>query len=194
MKALAPNLLLLGLGGNLGTEEQVLARMREVAQAARAWGAVSCSSVLRTAPIGPAQPAFLNAALRISLAAPSWQPTALISAVLELERRAGRDRSTTLRWGPRAIDVDVLAWGARVAQWPGPPELVVPHPRWAQRRFALAPAVEVLGEDAYELPGTGRSLGQWLAEEQVAEQQVQPTAWRLGSSGFDDEHGDALGG
>jgi len=178
VKALAPNTLLLGLGGNLGTEEQVVARMRAVAQAARAWGEVACSSVVRSAPIGPSQPEFLNAALRISLDS-TWRPTELIAAVLELEARAGRVRSVATRWGPRTIDVDVLAWGARVAQWPGPPELVVPHPRWAQRRFALAPAAEVLGDEAYELPGSGGSLGHWLAVEQVAEQAVQPTSWRL---------------
>lgn len=179
MKALAPGTLVLGLGGNLGTEQQVVARMRAVAQAVRAWGQVACSSVVRTAPIGPAQPEFLNAALRISLAAAAWRPAELISAVLELEARAGRERSAATRWGPRTIDVDVLAWGHRVARWPGPPELVVPHPRWAQRRFALAPAAEVLGDDAYELPGTGRTLGQWLADAQVAEQSVQATEWRL---------------
>lgn len=178
MKALAPNTLLLGLGGNLGTEEQVVARMRAVAQAARAWGEVSCSSVLRSAPIGPSQPEFLNAALRISLDS-AWSPTELIIAVLELEARAGRVRSASSRWGPRTIDVDVLAWGARVAKWPGPPELVVPHPRWAQRRFALAPAAEVLGDLELELPGTAKTLGAWLSSDELVAQAMEPTKWRL---------------
>lgn len=178
MKALAPNTLLLGLGGNLGTEEQVVARMRAVAQAARAWGEVACSTVLRSAPIGPPQPEFLNAAVRIALTA-DWEPAALIAEVLQVEALAGRDRRRQERWGPRTIDVDVLAWGARVAQWPGPPELVVPHPRWAQRRFALAPAAEVLGDLELELPGTAKTLGAWLSSDEIVAQAVEPTKWRL---------------
>lgn len=180
MKGLASSTLLLGLGGNVGTEEQVVARMGAVVQAVRGWGEVACSSVLRSAPIGPPQPTFLNAVVRVTLTELAWQPVELISCVLELESLAGRDRRGGVRWGPRAIDIDVLAWGPRVAQWPGPPALIVPHPRWAQRRFALAPAVEVLGDENYELPGTGRSLGSWLAADEVGAQPVESTGWRLG--------------
>lgn len=181
MRSLADSTLLLGLGGNLGGASEVVRRMRLVADAVSSWGPVVRSPVYRTAALGPPQPEYLNAALRVTLAAPPWQPHELITAVLEVERLAGRDRRGQARWGPRLIDVDVLAWGARVLRWPGPPELEVPHPRWAQRRFALAPAVDVLDHDGegYELPGTGRSLGQWLREPAVAEQAVERTELQL---------------
>lgn len=178
MKALAAHTLVLGLGGNLGGEEVLVGRFRAVAQAVARWGQVVASPVFRTAALGPPQPEYLNAALRVTLAEPAWQPGELISSVLELEALAGRVRHAQDRWGPRAIDLDVLVWGPRVARWPGPPVLEVPHPRLSQRRFALAPLAEVVDEDV-ELPGTGRSLAQWLRVAEVANQAVEQTAWRL---------------
>ena len=64
----------------------------------------------------------------------------------------GRDRSREVRWGPRAIDLDVLLWDARVIRTP---ELDVPHPRLAERRFALAPLIDLLGEQ-HVVPGRRR--------------------------------------
>ena len=59
---------------------------------------------------------------------------------------------------PRPIDLDVLLWGPRVLNWVGPPRLEVPHPRLIERRFALAPVIELVGSDV-EVPGTERTLG-----------------------------------
>src|SRR5690606_40606015 len=103
----------------------------------------------RTAPIGPAQPAYLNSAVRLRAA--ELTPAELIATVLELERLLGRDRRGEARWGPRPIDLDVLVWGGRVVRTP---ELEVPHPRLPDRRFALAPLVALLGP-SFEVPGAG---------------------------------------
>jgi 2-amino-4-hydroxy-6-hydroxymethyldihydropteridine diphosphokinase len=85
----------------------------------------------------------------------------------------GRDRRGQARWGPRPIDLDVLVWGTRIIHTP---ELELPHPRLAQRRFALRPLVDLLGEDAL-LPGTQDTLG--TLEHRVAAQQVElvQSAW-----------------
>jgi 2-amino-4-hydroxy-6-hydroxymethyldihydropteridine diphosphokinase len=78
-------------------------------------------------------------------------PAELLATVRELEYLLGRDRRGEARWGPRAIDLDVLVWGGRVLR---SPELWVPHPRLAERRFALEPLAALLG-DAFEIPGGG---------------------------------------
>ena len=149
--------IVLGLGGNVGGDAQVLARFAQVARGARAWGAVRVSSVFRTAPLGgPAQPDYLNAALAVD-AAVALEPRALIDAVLELERACGRDRASEVRWGPRAIDVDVLLWGTRLIDRHGPPSLRVPHERLTTRAFAVAPVIELVGDDTI-VAGDRRTL------------------------------------
>lgn len=176
MKSLGEATLVLGMGGNLDGAAPVVERMRRVAEAVASWGAVRASSVYRTKPLGPEQPDFVNAALRVVLAAPAWQPVELMTAVLELEALLGRVRRAEERWGPRKIDLDVLLWGPRRARYEGPPVLEVPHPRLAQRRFALQPVADVVDEET-EVPGTGRTVRQLL--EGVREQEVERTDWRL---------------
>lgn len=181
----------LGMGGNVGGEAAVVARMRSVVEAVAQWaeaaeaaevvkaGGVKASSVYRTAPVGPAQADFLNAAVRVRLAGPEWQAMELMSAILELEALLGRHRASEERWGPRKIDLDVLVWGDRVARFDGPPRLEVPHPRLAGRRFALQPLADVLGHDT-ALPGRGgQTLGELLDQAEVKAQRVELTEWRL---------------
>ena len=141
--------LVIGLGGNVGGDAAILERFRRAREALGALGAVRSAPLYRTAPIGPAQPAFLNTA--VELRVPELAPAELIATVRELEHLLGRDRRGEPRWGPRAIDLDVLVWGGRVLRTP---ELEVPHPRLAERRFALAPLAALLG-DAFEIPGAG---------------------------------------
>lgn len=186
--------LVLGMGGNVGGEAAVVARMRSVVEAVAQWaegaepavaakaarpGGVMASSVYRTAPVGPAQADFLNAAVRVRLAGPQWQAMELMSAILELEALLGRHRASEERWGPRKIDLDVLVWGERVARFEGPPRLEVPHPRLAGRRFALEPLADVLGRET-ALPGRGdQTLGELLDQAEVKAQRVELTDWRL---------------
>ena len=160
--------IVLGLGGNVGGDDAIVARFAAVAEAFAGWGRVTRSRVYRTAPVGPAQPDFLNAAIAVR-PEPAPTPDELIAFVLETERLLGRDRRVEARWGPRAIDVDVLLWGARVGRWVGEHVLEVPHPRVHERRFALAPLADVLGEDAV-VPGAGR-VGDLLAR--VRDQDVR---------------------
>ena len=149
--------IVLGLGGNVGGDDAVLARMRSVLAAVSAWGRARASRVYRTAPIGgPAQLDFLNAALAVE-ATPAPTPRELIETVQELERLAGRARASETRWGPRPIDIDILLWGARVIDREGPPRLRVPHEGLATRRFALAPVIDLVGDDVI-LPRDGRTL------------------------------------
>lgn len=141
--------LVIGLGGNVGGDEAILERFRRAREALGVLGEVRSAPLYRSTAIGPAQPAYLNTAVRLRVE--ELAPAELLATVLELERLLGRDRRGEARWGPRAIDLDVLVWGARVLR---SPELEVPHPRLAERRFALAPLAALLG-DAFEIPGAG---------------------------------------
>ncbi len=87
--------------------------------------------------MGPPQPDYLNAAVRI--AAPSdLEP--VLAVLLAIERRAGRVRRAEERWGSRTIDLDIL-WAEGVVL--SSPTLTVPHPRLTERAFALCPLLEV---------------------------------------------------
>jgi 2-amino-4-hydroxy-6-hydroxymethyldihydropteridine diphosphokinase len=140
--------LVIGLGGNLGGEVAVLERFRRARDALAQLGEVRAASLYQTTPIGPVQPAFFNTAVRVRYR--DGTPAQLIATVLELERLLGRDRRGEARGGPRSIDLDVLLWGTRV--WHSP-ELELPHPRLAERRFALQPLADLFGDDL-ELVGT----------------------------------------
>lgn len=126
----------IGLGGNQG---DVAAAFRAALAALDATDGVrvmAVSSLYRTAPVGgPAQDDYLNAA---ALLACGLDPLALLAVLQALEADAGRVRDE--RWGPRTLDLDLLWWDDRRIAAPG---LAVPHPRLHERRFALAPLVEV---------------------------------------------------
>jgi len=115
-------------------------------------GALACvarveatSRVWRTAPVGPPQPEFLNAAALV------WYeglPPRLLADLLAIEAELGRVRRE--RWGPRAIDLDFL-WAEGVVL--ATASLTLPHPRLHERAFALAPMLELV-PDARD-PRTG---------------------------------------
>jgi len=130
-----------GLGSNLGDREAVIRR------AAGLIGARRLSSLLETEPWGYAdQPKFLNAAAEIETA---LTPRQLLVHLLDVERRLGRERIGP-RWGPRTIDLDLLLYGDETVE---EPDLVVPHPRLAEREFALRPLAELV--PSLKIPGNG---------------------------------------
>ncbi|HEY5944848.1 MAG TPA: 2-amino-4-hydroxy-6-hydroxymethyldihydropteridine diphosphokinase [Kofleriaceae bacterium] len=150
---IAEDALVIGLGGNVGGEPAIIERFVRAREAFAQLGDVKSAALYRTTPIGPVQPAFLNSAIRVRW--PDAIASEVIATVLEIERLLGRDRRGEARWGPRTIDLDVLVWGTRVL---ATPELEVPHPRLAERRFALQPLIDIVGEDTV-LPGTHDTLG-----------------------------------
>jgi 2-amino-4-hydroxy-6-hydroxymethyldihydropteridine diphosphokinase len=129
----------IGLGGNVG---DVRASFVAAPDALAQLGDVRSASLYRSAPIGPQQPAFLNTAIRLRDS--DMRPDELLATLRELERLLGRDRAREVHWGPRTLDLDVLVWDARVIRTP---ELEVPHPRLAERRFVLLPLIDLLGDE-----------------------------------------------
>lgn len=135
-----------GLGANLGDPRgQIRAALAalEKIPATRLAGQSSC---YRSAPIGYAeQPHFLNAVARLETA---LAPRALLDALLEIERRLGRNRSFAN--APRTLDLDLLLYGEAVISESG---MHVPHPRMHTRAFVLAPLAEL--DPGLEIPGHG---------------------------------------
>ena len=109
----------------------------------------------QTAPVGPPQPDYFNAAIAVES---SHSPLHLLQVLLEVEQGLGRVRPDPVRWGPRTIDIDVLWYADGEIRLPG---LTVPHPRLHERAFALRPMLDV-APDATE-PGTDRRYASFPA-------------------------------
>ena len=148
MIASAPRVVL-SLGSNVGDRIRHLqVRCAQPAQVAELTG-LTCSPVYETEPVGgPPQDPFLNAVLRADSV---LAPDALLSLAQDWERRAGRVRAE--RWGPRTLDVDLIAVDSVRSH---DERLTLPHPRAHGRAFVLAPWHDV-DPDAV-LPGHGRVI------------------------------------
>ena len=139
------DLVFIGLGGNLGTEGEILERFdavhTELARMAEG-GRIGRSPIYRSKPVGPVadQPDFLNQVIGF-LPSPALEPHQLLAILREIEDRHGRRRNVPQ--GPRTLDLDLLVYGERVIF--EPPELIIPHPRIAHRPFVLAPLLDLLG-------------------------------------------------
>ncbi len=131
---------LVALGANLGDREETLRKAAAIVSAAASGGSFAVSSFHQTSPVGgpSGQQPFLNAAIALDTALP---PDALFALLQSAELQLGRQPAQ--RWGPRAIDLDLLLYDDRVVCTD---QLRVPHPRLAFRRFMLAPAAEVAAE------------------------------------------------
>ena len=116
------------LGSNLGDRAAHLAFARDEIGKLPGTRVVASTDVEETPPFGPvAQGPFLNQMLAVETA---LEPEALLDALLDVERRAGRDRAREVRWGPRTLDCDIVQFGARSL---ATPRLTVPHPGIAAR-------------------------------------------------------------
>ncbi len=127
----------IGLGGNLG---EPAAAFRAAVAELRGMGLVThVSSLYETAPRDSLdQPRFLNAAIELQT---DLEPAELLVELKRLELSLGRDPQGR-RWGPRVIDLDILAFDGRCVTDPEH-DLIVPHPRFHERRFALEPVAEL---------------------------------------------------
>ena len=144
--------IVLALGSNLGDR---LANLQG-GLAVLCGGGLRCtavSAVFQTAPVGgPEQDDYLNAVLLADSAMPAME---ILTRCQQAE--AARHRVRTVRWGPRTLDVDVIACGTETS---ADPRLTLPHPRAHERAFVLAPWLDVAPDAA--LPGYG-SVARLLA-------------------------------
>jgi 2-amino-4-hydroxy-6-hydroxymethyldihydropteridine diphosphokinase len=127
----------IGLGSNLGDRYGILDAAVAALADAPGVSVETVSSYHETSPVGgpPGQGAFLNAAVSLET---TLDPHQLLATLQEIESRAGRVRK--VRWGERTLDLDLLIYACKFLETP---DLRLPHPRLAFRRFVLAPLAEI---------------------------------------------------
>jgi 2-amino-4-hydroxy-6-hydroxymethyldihydropteridine diphosphokinase len=160
----------IGLGSNVGDSRRTLRAAVSALAALPGVRLRGVSRLYRTTPVGVKdQPDFLNAVVALDVPAepdPATGASALLIALKELERAFGRKRRQ--RWGPRELDLDLLAFGRAslsidrplAARWDDPAKpalpLTVPHPEARRRLFVLAPLADLA--PGLVPPGWGESV------------------------------------
>ncbi len=130
--------VLIALGGNIGdvrgTFRKAIANICGMTQGSL----VARSPDYLTPPLGDQQqPHFVNACIEIET---RLDPHTLLATLHKIERKFGRDRAHERHWGPRTLDLDLLAYDdVRL----GKKELTLPHPRLFERAFVLVPLAEI---------------------------------------------------
>ncbi len=138
----------LSIGANLG--DRLAALQYAVDELSALGEVVAVSDVYETDPVGgPEQPDYYNAVLVLETGA---SPDEVLATAHRVEQGHGRTRQ--VRWGPRTLDVDVLAYGQVVSD---DPHLTLPHPRALEREFVLVPWAQA--DYGFRLPD-GRTVGQ----------------------------------
>jgi 2-amino-4-hydroxy-6-hydroxymethyldihydropteridine diphosphokinase len=132
---------LLALGGNVGDVRATLARAIAAFCDGEQVRLLACSSDYRTPPWGiEDQPAFINLCIAVETA---LTPRMLLERAQAVERMLGRERANERRWGPRPIDIDLIAYDDLTVD---EPDLRLPHPHLFERAFVLVPLAEIAPE------------------------------------------------
>ena len=147
--------VLIALGGNVGdvreTFRKAISNICGMTQAAL----VARSSDYATPPVGGVpQDDYVNAVIEIET---ELDPHALLFTMHRIEQKFGRNRPAETRWGPRGLDLDMIAYDDVVI---AKPELTLPHPRATERAFVLVPLAEI----APSREIAGMTVADWLKQ------------------------------
>jgi len=145
----------IALGSNLGNREEYLrAGVRGLSE--RQVDITGTASVYSTAPRDVLdQPRFLNTAIEADT---TLSPQELLAACLDIEKNNNRVRAAATDKGPRTLDIDIIFYGTEIIRTPS---LTIPHPRFAVRRFVLAPLAEIAPN--FVDPVGGKTIAELLA-------------------------------
>ena len=153
----------IGIGSNLESPARQIERGLEGLSRIEDSMLVCCSGKYRSAPFGPVPQAdFINGVAGLLT---RLEPRRLLKTLQNIEDVHGRDR-TADRWGPRTLDLDLLACGTLSVN---DADLTLPHPGIAERNFVLLPWAEIA--PAFQVPGLG-SVGR-LASESPAQPEIE---------------------
>ena len=126
----------IGVGSNLGDPARNCAEAIERLSKSEGIAVLRRSSFYKTAPVGlEDQPWFVNCVVEIRT---ELRPGPLLAELKKIETDMGRVES--VKWGPRAIDLDILLYGQEIIEEEG---VVIPHPEMHKRRFVLQPLYEI---------------------------------------------------
>lgn len=146
---------LVAFGGNVGDARKTIARAIDAFCATASVQIKVRSADYLTPPWGITdQPPFINACIAVTTA---LAPHALLAHARNVETQFGRDRKNERRWGPRPIDIDLLAYDDIAL---GTPDLTLPHPRLFERAFVLVPLAEIAPDRVI----SGRTAREALAQ------------------------------
>lgn len=125
----------IALGSNLGDSLNILESALQHLAQTPGISLLKVSRWYQTSPLGPAQPNYLNgcALLEVRLS-----PQEMLVTLWAIETQFGRVRQQ--RWGPRTLDLDLLLYGDLVLETA---DLIIPHPRMAERAFVLVPLADI---------------------------------------------------
>ncbi|WP_193335662.1 2-amino-4-hydroxy-6-hydroxymethyldihydropteridine diphosphokinase [Devosia beringensis] len=141
----------LSLGANIGDPRAQLAQAVQAIADHPAITVTAQSSVLTTAPWGKTdQPDFANMAITVET---SLEPIDLLDVLLGIELAMGRVRKEV--WGPRLIDIDIIAYDRLVLK---SPRLTLPHPHAHERDFVTVPLAEIAPDTVAWVMATGQNL------------------------------------
>ncbi len=158
----------IGMGSNLEEPARQLARAADALARLPDTSEHRFSPVYVSEPMGPQnQPSYLNAVVSMDT---MLSPSALLAALQHIEIAQGRVRNE--RWGARTLDLDILLYGEEVIDTP---ELQIPHPGLAHRKFVLQPLKDLVGAN-FVLPG-GIELGTLAADCPGAGLEPAPWQW-----------------
>ncbi len=142
-----------GIGSNVGDRSAFVRRAVDELDAARGIAVRDNSSLYETSPVGgPPQRSFVNMVTRIETTLSARE---LLETVKAIEVRIGRDPNG-IRGGPRVVDLDILIYGDEKLN---EPDLEIPHPSIAERRFVLVPLLEI---DPEASDPWGKRYSDWL--------------------------------
>ncbi len=128
----------LGIGSNLGDRRKNIKLAVKKINSLKGTTAIKLSGIIETKAVGGPrnQPKFFNAALKIKT---GLSPLILLKNLKIIESELGRAK--TVRWGPRAIDLDILFYGDKIVNRR---QLKIPHPQVFEREFVLKPLREII--------------------------------------------------
>lgn len=157
-----PTTAYIGLGSNLGDKEANIKKALDLLKEAPGIQVKKIASLYKTAPLYVTrQDWFLNTVAEIETDLTARQ---LLVLLKDMEKKL--DRTPTVRWGPRTIDLDILLFGNDKIE---DADLVIPHPRMIERAFVMAPLAEIAPHLC--IPGRGRvgELARLLSTDQNVE-------------------------
>lgn len=140
--------VIIAAGSNLGDRHSILKSAGQFLESISTTP-VRKSSIWESEPVGPSKFTFLNSAAKITTDA---EPLDLLYALKEFEQKMGREKDSP-RWGPRILDLDIIAYGHLVIH---KESLIIPHPEYSHRLFVLLPMLEVTRN--WNDPSTQNSL------------------------------------
>ncbi len=144
----------LAIGSNLGERRNNINDAVSLLSQIPSVRLIQLSPLIQTDPVGgpPNQKPFLNGAIEISC---RLTPLDLLDRLHNIELKLGRVRRE--KWGPRTIDLDILLFGSEIIQLQ---QLIIPHPRMAQRLFVLQPLAQIAPDAVF--PITGKTVSELL--------------------------------